>query len=331
MRGEFATIAEISSLLPGPQDPLETWIGDDAAVLRSGSGWALLAADTVVAGVHADLDLTGLADLGWKAVASAVSDIAAMGGDPGHCVVTVSAPAGTDVMELYAGVAAAAAHLSCPVVGGDLTSAGQLVVSVAVTGRCDERPVLRSGARPGDLIWVTGPLGASAAGLRLLQAGRSGDPAGAEGALTEGVGAEGAGAEGTVTEAIGPELRAALVSAHARPTALLDHGRAARRGGATAMVDVSDGLAADLGHIAQASGVGVRLDSVPVHPGATLAEALGGGEDYALVFCAPGSADLATAFAGLVTPIMVGRCTDDPDERTLAGRPLAATGYEHSI
>ena len=313
MRGEFATIAEISSLLAGPEDPSETWIGDDAAVVRAGSGWLLLAADTVVAGVHADLALTGLADLGWKAVAAAVSDIAAMGGDPGHCLVTVSAPAGTDLVELYRGVAGASRHLDCPVVGGDLTGAGEIVVTVAVTGSCAEPPVLRSGARPGDLIWVTGPLGASAAGLRLLQAGT-------------GVPAESGAGAGS-----GPELRATLVAAHARPTALLRHGRAARRAGATAMIDVSDGLSSDLGHIARASGVGCRLESVPVHPGATLAEALGGGEDYALVFCAPGSADLASAFAGLDTPIMVGRCTDDPDEMTLDGRPLAPSGYEHRI
>ena len=311
MRGEFATIAEISSLLPGPDDPSETWIGDDAAVLRSGPGWALLAADTVVAGVHADLRLTGLADLGWKALAASVSDIAAMGGDPGPCVVTVAAPPGTDVAELYRGLAAAADRFSCPVVGGDLTRAGELVVTVAVTGRCDEAPVLRSGARPGDLIWVTGPLGASAAGLRILQEESAPDAA--------------------ATEGIDPGLRAVLVAAHARPTARLAHGRAARRAGATAMVDVSDGLAADLGHLSRASGVGFRLDSVPVHPGATPAEALGGGEDYALVFCAPESADLATAFAGLDTPIMIGRCTDDPDETTLGGRPLAPTGYEHQI
>ncbi|HET6873498.1 MAG TPA: AIR synthase related protein, partial [Acidimicrobiales bacterium] len=131
----------------------------------------LLAADTVVAGVHADLALTGLDDLGWKAVAASVSDIAAMGGDPGYALVTVAGPAGTDIQLLYEGIAAAAASFGCPVVGGDLTNARDLVVTVAVTGWCSGRPVERSGARPGDDIWVTGPLGASAAGLRLLAAG----------------------------------------------------------------------------------------------------------------------------------------------------------------
>lgn len=310
MNGEFATIAAISSLLPGPEDPGETWLGDDAAVVRSGTGWLLLAADTAVAGVHADLTLTGLADLGWKAVAASVSDIAAMGGDPGHCLVTVSAPAGTDVVELYRGVAAAAARFGCPVVGGDLTGGPELVVTVAVTGTCTNRPVLRSGARPGDRIWVTGPLGAAAAGLRVLREGARVGPSGP------------AGRGG---------LAATLAAAHARPVALIDHGRAARRAGATAMIDVSDGLSADLGHIATASGVGVRLDDVPVHPGSTLEEALGGGEDYVLVFCAPADADPVLAFGGLDTPIMVGRCTDDPDERTLSGRPLPAAGWEHHL
>lgn len=307
MSGELAAIGRIRSVLPGPP-PGETWIGDDAAVLRAPrGGWLLLAADAVVGGVHADLGLTGLDDLGWKAVAASVSDIAAMGGEPGHAVVTVAAPPGTDLGLLYEGIAAAARRFACPVVGGDLSESSALVVSVAVTGTVDGAPVLRSGARPGDLIWVTGPLGASAAGLRHLRETAAGSavPAG--------------------------EAEAALVRAHARPVAAVRAGRAARLAGATAMIDVSDGLATDLSRLAESSGVGVRLGSVPVAPGATLEEALGGGEDFALVFCSADSSTVAGAFSELEPPFRIGRCTSDPHERTLGGAPLPRSGWEHSL
>ncbi|HET9075522.1 MAG TPA: thiamine-phosphate kinase [Acidimicrobiales bacterium] len=318
MSGEFAAIEAIRARLPGPSRSGEVWIGDDAAVLACGSDpdrgrWLLLAADTVVAGVHADLGVTGLDDLGWKAMAASVSDIAAMGGEAGHAVITVAGPPGTRLDRLYEGVAAAAEAFGCPVVGGDLTNAGDTVVTAAVTGYCSGEPVRRSGARPGDLIWVTGPLGASAAGLRLLRSGRAEEPAPGQ--------RPGCGGSGDA------ELEA--VRAHARPRPQLAAGRAARACGATAMIDVSDGLVADLGHVADQSGVGFRLDRVPVHQAATLEEALGGGEDFALVFCAPASAAVAATFAGLVTPVAIGRCTADPAERTLAGQPVTARGWEH--
>ncbi len=307
--GEFAAIAAIQDRLPGPPDDKQVWIGDDAAVLpMPGPGWLLFAADTVVGGVHADLTLTGLDDLGWKAMTSSVSDLAAMGGEPGHAVVTVAGPPGTDLTALYDGLAAAASAYGCPIVGGDLTNADTLVVTVAVTGYCPEDPVRRSGARPGDAVWVTGPIGASAAGLRTFRmAARRGAP----------------------DDGLSPDERRSLLSAHARPRALLAAGRAARRAGATAMIDVSDGLAADLGHISDMSGVGVRLESVPVAVGATLEEALGGGEDFALAFCAPPAAEVVASFSGLPLPVRIGTCTADPGERTLAGRPLPAAGWQH--
>jgi thiamine-monophosphate kinase len=276
----------------------ELWIGDDAAAVRvpSGEGWLLLTADTAVAGVHADLTLTGLDDLGWKAMAAAVSDIAAMGGEPVRALVTVSAPSGTDLQLLYRGIASASSELACPVVGGDLTNATGVVVTVAVVGWCGGEPIRRSGARPGDVIWLSGPVGVAAAGLRLLRAGQPSP---------------------------------AALRAHARPRPRLAEGLAARAAGATAMIDVSDGLVADLGHVATGSGVGIRLETVPVTAPATLEEALGGGEDFALVFCTAPSAPVVPAFDGLDTPVAIGRCTDDPAERTLAGRPLSAPGWEH--
>ena len=302
MTGEFAAIENLRRRLGPATLPGETWIGDDAAVVRSATGgWLLLAADTVVAGVHADLALTGIDDLGWKAMAASLSDIAAMGAEAGHALVTVAGPAETDLMLLYDGLAAASEEYRCPVVGGDLTNSECLVVTVAVTGSCEGSPVLRSGARPGDAIWVTGPLGAAAAGLRVLR-----DEAPVE-----------------------PELRALLVSAHARPRPLLEEGADARSAGATAMIDVSDGLLADLGHICDASGVGFRLEDLPVAHGATRSEALYGGEDFALVFCLPYTVAPGPAFRGIADPVRIGVCTADPLERVLGGDTVDTHGWEH--
>jgi thiamine-monophosphate kinase len=304
--GEFEAIEAIRASLPEPTDLEEVWIGDDAAVLVLPAGdRLLLAADTVVAGVHADLGLTGVDDLGWKALTAAVSDVAAMGGDAGAAVVTVTGPPGTDLARLYAGLGAAASAWQCPIVGGDLTNGRELVVTVAVTGSCAGRPVLRGGARPGDVVWITRPVGASAAGLRRYRSLAAGGPR--------------------------EEGDESLLQAHARPVAELPAGRAARAAGARAMIDVSDGLAADLGHIAASSGVGISLDHLPVAPGATRAEALGGGEDFALAFCAPEGAPVREAFSALAAPIRIGSCTAGPPGVSLDGHAVEAGkgGWEH--
>ena len=294
-----AALEEASGLAP----PGEVWIGDDAAVVRSPSGPLVLATDACVAGVHADLALVGLDDLGWKALTATVSDIGAVGARPLHAVVSVCAPPGTDLDRLVAGVAAAAARWGTPVVGGDVTTADQLMVSVAATGTLEgpRPPVLRSGASAGDHLVVTGPLGGSAAGLRVLRRGGPGGPA--------------------------------LIGRHRRPLARLAEGVAARGAGATAMMDVSDGLALDLHRLAAASAVGFTLSSVPVTTGATEEEALGGGEDYELLIAVDDPDRLASAFgaAGLRPPVVVGRCTGDAAERTLRGRPLAPLGYQHPV
>jgi thiamine-monophosphate kinase len=294
--GEFAAIDRLTRLLPTPE-PGTLGIGDDAAAVRSPVGWLLLAADAVVAGVHTDLTLSGLDDLGWKAMAVNVSDMAAMGGRPLHALVTVAGPSDTDLDLLYEGIAAAARAYECPVVGGDLANAPVLVVSVAMTGTVDGDPVLRRGAAPGDGVYLTGPVGLSAAGLRQLRQG--------------------------VTEFT------AGVAAYRRPTPVVAAGLAAKQAGATAMIDVSDGLCADLGHLAGASGVGVVLDDVPVGEGATLEEALTGGEDYVLVFTAADEARVAGAFAGVGPVTRIGVCTADPAERTVGGRRFPSGGWEH--
>lgn len=314
--GEFAAISQLASALAatlGDPPGDETWIGDDAAVLAPPVGRLLLTTDVSVAGVHADLSLVSIADLGWRTLVASVSDIAAMGGRPLHAVVAVAGPPDTDLAGLYDGLAAAAAAFACPVVGGDLSAADRLSVAVAVTGDLPDPPtaVLRSGARPGHRIFVTGPLGASAAGLRLLRGGARR--------------ASGIGVRGKET--------AALLDAYRRPRARPAEGAVARRAGATAMVDVSDGLVADLGHVADASGVGFRLGDVPVHPGAQLEDALGGGEDYELVVVTPDGPGLTESFerAGLRPPRPIGECVEDPDERTLRGQPVPEAGWTHDF
>lgn len=241
-------------------------------------------------GVHWDPAVTGFDDAGWKALAVNVSDLAAMGGRPLHAVVTVAVPPGRagDLDRLYDGLEAAAKALDCPIVGGDLTGGPALVVTVAVTGTVEGTPVLRSGAGAGDLLLVTGPLGAATAALRERRAGP-------------------------------------------RTTPRVAEGTASRLGGATAMLDLSDGLLLDLRRLADASGVGVVVDDVPVAAGATREDALGGGDDYELLLAAPSEPDVRGAFeeAHLSPPVVIGRCTADPDERRLGTGPLPEGGWEH--
>lgn len=303
--GELEALALIAGLVPAAPAG-EVWMGDDAAVVRAAGATLLLTTDTSVEGVHADLGLTSLGDLGWRAVATAVSDIAAMAGEADHVLVSVAAPPSTDIALLYSGISEAASHHGVPVVGGDLSTAPAIVVTVTVVGHVAEgrRAILRSGAAPGDAIAVTGELGAAAAGLRVLR-------------------------ERGASKI--PRDEARLVRAHARPVALLGPGLVAESLGVTAMIDVSDGLATDLRHVASASRVGARLNDVPVAPGATELEALCGGDDYELLMVTPDPGGLVTGFelAGLPAPLLIGECTADQGELTLRGEDLDRCGWEH--
>jgi thiamine-monophosphate kinase len=294
-------IAEAFGRTQGQPPPGDVWIGDDAAVVAVPGGRIVFATDAAVAGVHADLALTGVDDLGWKALTATLSDLGAVGATPSHAVVDFCVAPGTDLDLLAKGTAEAAAQWRCPVVGGDVSLAKGVVVTVAAIGHLEggAPPVLRSGASPGDKLLVTGPLGGSAAGLRLLRAGAR-------------------------------EPMSAIV-AHKRPRARVSEGVVARLAGATAMMDISDGLALDLDRLAKASRVGICLDAVPVAEGATEEEALGGGEDFELVIATPLAAPLVDAFisAGLRAPVEIGRCTDDRWQRTVRGRPLGTFGFRH--
>jgi thiamine-monophosphate kinase len=297
--GEFRLIDRLAGVLGQPTPPeLLIGIGDDAAVWRPTPGAVTVAtADALVQGVHFDLATTSWADLGWKALAENVSDVAAMGCAPRYALVALALPGDidpTDVEALYRGMAECADAYRCAVVGGDVVSAPTLIISVTLIGESmpgegetiDLPPVLtRSAARPGDVLAVTGPLGASAAGLRLLestplpnappQGGTSPSPLTGEG--------EGGGE---------PSDASVLIRAHLRPTPRVTTGQALVQAGIRCAIDVSDGLVADVEHLCERSGVAATIDAarVPVHPAVqaqfpddALNLALTGGEDYELV------------------------------------------------
>jgi thiamine-monophosphate kinase len=303
VRREDDILERIAAIVSGRTAPRgELHVGDDAAVLAGFDGDVIVSTDMAVGGVHLDLDRFPLDDLGYKAVAAAISDLAAMGASPRGAVVSVGSPRGTDLERLHRGMAEAAAVLACPIVGGDLSAASDVLVAVTVLGEAPRgSAVRRDGARAGDELFVTGPLGRAAAGLRRRRGGVA--------------------------------LEDELVTAHRRPVARLAEGRAARTGGAHAMMDLSDGLGIDLHRMCDASKVGFELAEVPVAGGATVDEALGGGEDYELLIATGDGAHLLEAFlaAGLARPIRIGRVVADEAVRTWRGEPLGPTGWQHPI
>jgi len=296
----LSSITEIvSTLLPRPG---EVYIGDDAAVLNDFAGQVIVSTDVCVAGVHLDTTIFSVEDLGFKAVTSALSDIAAMGARSRAIVLGVSAPPGTDLESLHRGAALAATMCDTPIVGGDMTTAPQLSVAVTVLGECPfDDAVTRDGARPGDAIFVSGPLGAAAAGLRLARTGTA--------------------------------MSDDAVMAQRRPMPRLREGQIYRMAGVTSMMDLSDGLGIDLHRLADASNVGFTLDEVPVAPQATWEEALSGGEDYELL-CTTSDVDglmRACAEQGIGMPLRIGTVVADANVRTLEDQVFARRGWQHEL
>jgi thiamine-monophosphate kinase len=273
---------------------------DDAAVLDAPNGPLVWCTDAGVAGVHLDVEAFPLADLGYRATVAALSDLAAMGAAVLGVLVALCVPGDADVLAIEAAVLEACAASGCRVLGGDLSASPTAVVAVTALGwAASGRTVRRDGARGGDAVLVTGPLGGAAAGLRARRAGAAlDDPA---------------------------------VAPHRRPVARLAEGALAARRGATAMLDVSDGLARDVRRLASGSGVGVSLRGVPVAPGATLDEALGGGEDYELVLTHPDPGSLVASFEaeGLAAPLVVGEVTKDASVLLFDGAALPDVGWRH--
>lgn len=318
--GEFDLIERLSPFLSGAGDQVLVGSGDDAAVLRVGDGAVCVTVDVLVEGVHFRRDLSSLSDVGWKAVAVSCSDVAAMGGRPTAAVVGLCRPATlpeSEVEELYTGMGEACARWGLRLVGGDTVAADALALSVTVLGSVEVGGgVRRDGAQVGDRLVVVGALGAAATALAQVAAGVTPAPS--------------------------------LLAAHRRPMALVAAGQALAAGGATALIDVSDGLGADLGHICRASGVAARVDAeaLPVADGvAQAAKALeldldrlvcGGGEDFALLAAVPAErAQEVAAAAGAaddVAAAVVGEVVAMGDELLAVlvhgdGRTIDLTGY----
>ena len=253
-------------------------IGDDAAALKVSSSKVLLATtDMLLEEVHFDLSFTDLYSLGWKSAAVNLSDIAAMGGVPCHCLTGIGIPnqiTAEQITEFYHGFNAVLKIHRATLVGGDTCHSRKgMVISVTVLGEVEKKNLLsRAGAKPGDRLFVTGTLGGSAAGLEILK---------------KGVRSKGAEAK-------------RLVAEHLRPVPRTAEGRAiACSGCASAMIDISDGLSSDLAHICEQSGVGAEIqgDRIPISPALmrlssglampVLHYALSGGEDYELLFTVP--------------------------------------------
>ena len=260
--------------------------GDDTAAWSTGEGTELFTTDTLVEGVHFTRSTTPWQDLGWKSLASNISDIAAMGGLPLYALVTLGLPPETeveDVRELYRGMLEISNKYGAALVGGDLVRSPVVFITVSLTGVHSSQPMLRTAARDGDQIAVTGLLGGSGGGLRLLledgqvEYGRVSNPPLRGGS---------------------PEAKDYLRRCHRRPEPAVAQGRILVDAGVKTAMDVSDGMADDLAKLCLASGLAARIhaDRLPVHPllkqafpGDFIDLALYGGEDYVLLFtAAPG-------------------------------------------
>ncbi len=275
--GEFELLEKVRERLPktGPR----VWLGsgDDAAVTVPGGATAT-SVDAVVEGVHFRRDLATLGQIGHKALATALSDLAAMGAEPGEAYVVLGVPPDLDedgCIELLDGIVDLARATGTSLAGGDVTRAGELTIAITVVGHAQapEQLISRAGAKPGDALVLSGEIGGAAAGLLLLE-------------------------RPDFTAAVAEEAESLRIR-QLEPVPRLGAGLALARAGATAMIDLSDGLGSDAGHLAQRSGVALRVEAgtLPLASGAVaVAEAAGreplqftvsGGEDYELLAALP--------------------------------------------
>jgi thiamine-monophosphate kinase len=321
--GEFPLIERIASAIERSSLPASTaggfslvlGIGDDTAAWSLDRGVQVTTTDTAVEGVHFTTQTTPWADLGWRIWAANVSDIISMGGTPLVGVVTIGMPGSLDVAaidDLYVGLIDACRAYGTLIAGGDIVSSRDVFVSVALTGVCESGLLRRDVACVGDLVGVSGPLGASAGGLRLLQRGLASNDA--------------------------------LVSAHRRPRPRVSTGLTLLDAGVTGAMDVSDGLIADLAKLCRASGVAATTDSRLVPVAHALHEsfpeeesllcALGGGEDYEVLFTGPREA-VERAVASIDGAAVIGEIVAGTPGRVTVlgadGRELEVTetGWEH--
>ncbi len=324
--GEFELLAKLRGRLPkdGPQVKLGS--GDDAAVTAPGGATAT-SVDAIIEGVHFRRGEADLRTIGRKALATALSDLAAMGAEAGEAYVVLGAPADLsegDFLALLDGLLELGGKTGTTLAGGDVTRAPALTLAVTVVGHAPapEDFVTRAGAKPGDLLVLTGEIGGAAAGRLLL---------------------EHADLAVAAPEKVVAQLRARQLD----PTPRLSSGRALAAAGARAMIDLSDGLAGDAGHLAQAGGVALQIDaeSLPVAEGVAevaaaanrdpLELAVAGGEDYELLAALPaerlGEATSAVTGAGETTLTTIGRVAEGEgvEIRLPGGGRLEAKGFDH--
>jgi thiamine-monophosphate kinase len=308
---EFDVIRRLTGRLPEPPPEVVVPIGDDCAVLRLGDTLWAAAADMLVSGRHFK-EWASPQDVGYKAVAVNVSDVAAMGGVPRFVLISGGANNVETTLHCMDGVLEACEEFGAYPLGGDTTGAAALTVDVSILGQLAQAPVLRSGARPGDLLAVTGELGASAAGLLALE-----------------------------SDDVGPKR---LIRKHLRPEPRLVAGCAAARLGAHAMIDLSDGLASDVRHVCERSGVGCRvdLDLLPI-AGDTREYlrsenrnpevlAVTGGEDYELLVAVSEDVVEALASESEVPVTVIGEVTGDGVVFLRGGERVdGLSGWDHFV
>lgn len=301
---EFELLSNLADY-PIINDPsLLLSIGDDSALVRFTNSTLAISTDVIVEGVHFDQSYFSVENIAYKAIAVNASDLAAMGASSRYFLAAVTSPRSFDLKTLLSELKRSANDLGSNLIGGDLSSGPCLAISVTAIGtlESESKVLLRSEANAGDTILVSGPLGGSSFGLRCLVANPQ---------------------DTTSPQAV----------AHLRPSPQVTLGPFLAKCDVRCAIDVSDGLLGDLEHIAVASSVGVALYEVPIFAGATLVDALSGGEDYQLLFTSnrPDYIIDSCVNAGFVAPIPIGKCTDIPTERTLFGKNYKPEGYVHDL
>lgn len=324
---ELELIDALETVFASDNPVVVRWLGDDAAVVRA-RGYAVTSVDMAVDGVHFRATQLSPAEIGHRALATALSDIAAMGATPGEAYLALGIPSGFDraqLLELAGGAQSLAAECGVTIAGGDVTRAPALSVSFTVVGWAEDPGELvgRDGARPGDRVAVTGNLGGAGAGLAVI--------------------------EGKAPDQLPKRVAEGLRERYARPLPRLAEGRALSKLGASAMIDLSDGLATDAGHLARRSAVRIELSlaSLPLSEGvAAVAAALGvdphsfaatAGDDYELCACVPANVWTKPAITpsnqDLLSPDLtfIGEVVDGQAGVVFTDGDGELVGYEHAF